>query len=389
MAPRKLLLCLILGAMPLLASLAAPLRRMAMGAPRRPAPRARRMVLRCKGGAGQSPEGRGISAAADIAVDGSYWLDIGPRILKTVKDMLRATEKLLDHSAASARALHRELEESGARLGQLKEKADAAGSEDGFRAHAGADANTADRHVQEQEATEEMADFTLELQQQLMVHMGTVTLLTRRAAYLQETVSLAQQLIYGGVLDEILEHVKRLVDRRGAEGSAVVQEAKFERNFDRMAVDWLLCIGEPAEAKQLAELAGVPVPALPKFEAARAALDRLLEGDLAPIMVWWHKQQRALAHPDNHNGAEDFIAHLHIHQLAELLGSRRQGSVMAAVELYRWWLVLISAKVSYSVSSLSLSRARARARARSLSLSACIRPIHTKFTTPSPHILAS
>ena len=338
MVRRKLLLCLILGAMPLFASLGAPLRRMAMAAPCRPAPRARRMVLRCKGGAGQSAEGRGISAAADIAVDGSYWLDIGPRILKTVKDMLRAAEKLLDHSVASARALHRALEESGARLGQLKEKADAAGSEDGFRA----DADAGDRHVQEQEATEEMADFTLELQQQLMVHMGIVTLLTRRAAYLQETVSLAQQLIHGGVLDEIQEHVKRLVDRRGAESSAVVQEAKFERNFDRMAVDWLLCVGETAEAKQLAELAGVPVPALPKFEAARAALDRLLEGDLAPIMEWFHKQRRALAHPDNHNGAEDFIAHLHIHQLAELLGSRRQGSVLAAVELYRWWLMLLS-----------------------------------------------
>ena len=65
------------------------------------------MIMRCRGGAGQCGEVSSISAAAEIAVDGSYWLDIGPRILKTVKDMLRATEKLLDHSAASARALHR------------------------------------------------------------------------------------------------------------------------------------------------------------------------------------------------------------------------------------------------------------------------------------------
>ena len=38
---------------------------------------------------------------------------VGPRLLKTVKDMLRAVEKLLDHSSASLRALHRSLQEQG------------------------------------------------------------------------------------------------------------------------------------------------------------------------------------------------------------------------------------------------------------------------------------
>lgn len=53
---------------------------------------------------------RGGGEAADeepaIEMDSAYWHDIGPRMLTSIKDMMRATEKLLDHSAASLRALH-------------------------------------------------------------------------------------------------------------------------------------------------------------------------------------------------------------------------------------------------------------------------------------------
>jgi len=285
-----------------------------------------RAVLRCRGG-GEEAGFPGLASAAEIAMDASYWLDIGPRILKTVKDTLRATEKLLDHSAASARALHRSLEESSAQLLLLKNEADAASAE-------GGDGD------QEEQLTDQMADLTLEIQEKLMVHTGIVTMLTRRAACVQETLSHAEQLIHGGVLEEIEQHLTRLTQRRSAEGGVLAQEARFERNFDRMAVDWLLRVGETAEARQYAKLTDVPCPALPKFEAAHAALDRMLEGDLGPMMRWCHKYRRVLADP--FGGPDELLANLHLHQLAELLGGRRRGSLLAAIELHRWWLRVLT-----------------------------------------------
>lgn len=142
-------------------------------------------VLRCRGGsqsaqAVQSPE---------FAMDASYWLDLGPRLLTTVKDMIRGTEKLLDHSAASLRALHHDMEEHGANLQALQDKADALqmAREDDMAAN----------------ATNAMLDLTLEVQQGLMLHLGTVLMLAQRAAFLQDSVAHAERLIHGGVLQEL------------------------------------------------------------------------------------------------------------------------------------------------------------------------------------------
>lgn len=140
-------------------------------------------VLRCRGGHQSSEVG------PEFAMDASYWLELGPRLMTTVKDMIRATEKLLDHSVASLRALHLGLEEHGAHLQELQDKAEALRK---VRDEGG-----------EEQATGEMLDLTLGVQQELMLHLGTVLMLARRAAFLQDSVSHAERLIHGGVLQEL------------------------------------------------------------------------------------------------------------------------------------------------------------------------------------------
>ena len=148
-------------------------------------PRRDYRVLRCRGGL-QSSE---VEQSPEFAMDASYWLELGPRLMTTVKDMIRATEKLLDHSAASLRALHLGLEEHGAHLQELQDKAEALRK---VRDEGG-----------EEQATGEMLDLTLDVQQELMLHLGTVLMLARRAAFLQDSVSHAERLIHGGVLQEL------------------------------------------------------------------------------------------------------------------------------------------------------------------------------------------
>jgi hypothetical protein len=75
-----------------------------------------------------------------------------------------------------------------------------------------------------------------------------------------------------------------------------IQEANFARNFDRMAIDWLLYGGLHVKARQLAELSHTPLPrAMPKLEAAGSAISALLKsGDLGPLMRWRVKNKKAV-----------------------------------------------------------------------------------------------
>jgi hypothetical protein len=113
----------------------------------------------------------------------------------------------------------------------------------------------------------QVAGMTLKLQQALMVHMGTALMLERRAQWTEETVEAAAGLISGGVLDELQTHLASLAQRQRMEGGVAAQVARFENNFDRMAIDWLLATGQSGRAARMASLAGVaPPPSLHKFQ---------------------------------------------------------------------------------------------------------------------------
>ena len=72
------------------------------------------------------------------------------------------------------------------------------------------------------------------------------------------------------------------------------QEANFQRNFDRLAIDWLLSTGNTHEAKRHAKLADRPLPVnFAKFETVGAAVSRMLDGDLGPLIKWCHKNRYA------------------------------------------------------------------------------------------------
>jgi hypothetical protein len=231
--------------------------------------------------------GSGVNPSMDeqmLDLDASYWLGIGPRMLKNIKDMMRATEKLLDHSVASLRALHHSLEERGAQLRALEDKAAAL-------------RELAEGSTEEIQASDDMLDMTLDVQQQIMVYLGTVMTLIRRANFLEETVAQTERLIQGGALQEIQEHLAALTHRHKTKSSMAVQEANFARNFDRMAIDWLLYSGLHVKARQLAELSHTPLPrTMPKLEAAGSAISAMLKsGDLGPLMRWRVKNKKAVS----------------------------------------------------------------------------------------------
>ena len=164
--------------------------------------------LRLRGGGSEGGE-----AAAedrdDLAVDVSYWHEVGPRMLKTVKDLMRAIEKLLDHSAAQLRALHAALAARGDELRALhaaaSEAAAAAAAPDAAGAVHAEDAIAGRLNV---------ADRMLEVQQALLVYLGAATMLARRARWLQDTVERLERLVHGGVLMELQQHLAALAQRR-------------------------------------------------------------------------------------------------------------------------------------------------------------------------------
>jgi uncharacterized protein YceH (UPF0502 family) len=72
-----------------------------------------------------------------------------------------------------------------------------------------------DGKVGESDAADEtLLEMTLDMQQDLMVYLGTVMLLVRRATFLEEMVSQAERLIQGGVLQELEHHLASLNRRR-------------------------------------------------------------------------------------------------------------------------------------------------------------------------------
>jgi len=130
------------------------------------------------------------------------------------------------------------------------------------------------------------------------------------------------------------QHLAALAAREeGGEGAMARQEANFHRNFDRMAIDFLLSSGQTARARRLAALSSVPLPlAFPKFEAASAAISRLLDGDMGPVMRLWHKNRKSLGEVPDGDAAVELLAHTHLHQMAEVLHSRQLFSKALYIE---------------------------------------------------------
>ena len=284
-------------------------------------------LLRVRGGSAEQ-----TTPDLGLVLDASYWHEVGPRLMTTIKDMVRATEKLLDHSAASMRALHSEMEKHGEQLRVLQEKA------------AMLSQNPANTKEAEEEACGQMLDMTLDMQQSLMLHLGTVLMLARRAKHLEHSVMQSERLIQGGVLQELQQHLEFLTERRRVQHGAAEQQAQFEHNFDRMAMDWMLWTGQPQQVKRFARLADLPLPlAFSRFEVHSAAVGRMLQGDLGPIMLWYHTNRKALAKNTSMH-AETVLAHLQLQQIAEVRASRNSSSLTTAVQLWQWWCKVLVAQ---------------------------------------------